>query len=259
MGEKEINQFLTDLAVKKNVAASTQNQALCSIIFLYKEVVKKKINELEIGWSKKPKKLPVVFTKEEVKRVLNNLKGLEWLIGNLLYGAGLRLMECLSLRVQDIEFTQNQIIVRNGKGEKDRVTMLPAIVKDTLKAKLEDVRKLHLKDLSKGHGSVYLPYALERKYPNASREWGWQYIFPSDKLSNDPRSGILRRHHIDESVVQKAVREAIRKGGINKTGGCHTLRHSFATHLLESGTDIRTIQELLGHSSLETTMIYPVR
>lgn len=256
MGEKEINQFLTYLAVQKEVAASTQNQALCSIIFLYKEVLNKKINELEIEWSKKPKRLPVVFTKEEIKNVLNNLRGTDWLIGSLLYGAGLRLIECLSLRVQDIEFTKNQIIVRNGKGEKDRVTMLPAIVKEALKVRLEDVKELHLKDLSKGYGSVNLPYALERKYSNASKEWGWQYIFPSDKLSKDPRSGILRRHHINESNIQKAVRAAIKKAGIIKNGGCHTLRHSFATHLLEGGTDIRSIQELLGHSSLETTMIY---
>ncbi len=256
MGEREINQYLTHLAVEEKVAASTQNLALCSIIFLYKEILKKKINVLEIEWSKKPKKLPVVFTKEEVKKILNNLRGTEWLIGNILYGSGLRLIESLRLRVQDIEFTANQIIVRNGKGGKDRVTMLPAIVKEALRAKIEEVKKQHDKDITKGLGKVYLPYALEKKYPNADKEFKWQYVFTSEKLSKDPRSGILRRHHIDESIVQKAVREAIKKAGILKAGGCHTLRHSFATHLLESGTDIRTIQELLGHSSLETTMIY---
>ncbi len=256
MGETEINKFLEHLAVYGNVAASTQNLALCSIVFLYKEVLKKKINELEIGWSKKPKKLPVVFTKEEVKKILDNLKGTEWLICSLLYGSGLRLMECLRLRVQDIEFSQNQIIVRTGKGGKDRVTMLPGKVKEALRGKIEDVKKIHLKDLNEAHGNVYLPYALEKKYINANKEFKWQYIFPSDKLSKDPRSGIVRRHHIDESVVQKAIRAAIRKAGIEKAGGCHTLRHSFATHLLEGGTDIRTIQELLGHTSIETTMIY---
>lgn len=256
MGEKEINEFLIHLAVKSNVAASTQNLALCSILFLYNEVLKKKINQLEIEWSKKPKKLPVVFTKDEVKEVLNNLTGVEWLVCNLLYGAGLRLIECLRLRVQDIEFTNNQIIVRSGKGGKDRVTILPEAVKEALKAKLEDVKKLHLKDLSKGCGSVYLPFALERKYPKANKEYKWQYIFAADKLSVDPTDRKLQRHHISESVIQKAVKEAVKKAGITKLSGCHTLRHSFATHLLEAGTDIRTIQELLGHSSLETTMIY---
>lgn len=257
MGEKEINQFLTYLAVKETVAASTQNLALCAIIFLYKEVLKKEVGILkEITWAKKPKKLPVVFTREEVKKVVNNLKGIEWLVGNLLYGGGLRLLECLRLRVQDIDFSYNQIIIRNGKGGKDRITMLPSIVKETLKAKIGDVEKLHLEDLKKGNGYVYLPYALEKKYPNANREIGWQYIFPADELSIDPRSGIRRRHHIHESAIQKAVKGAIRKAGIVKTGGCHTLRHSFATHLLEAGTDIRTIQELLGHSSVDTTMIY---
>ena len=256
MGENEISKYLNYLAVSRKVSSSTQNQALCSIIFLYKHVLKINVGEFDIVWAKKPKKLPVVLTKEEVKQILVNLKGTTWIVGNILYGSGLRLLECLRIRVQDIDFTNNQIIIRNGKGGKDRVSMLPFLVKDALKAKLEDVKKLHLKDLSKGYGDVYLPYALGRKYPNASKELKWQYIFPSDKLSLDPVSGVLRRHHLNESIIQKAVKEAIKKAGINKTAGCHTLRHSFATHLLENGTDIRTIQELLGHSSIDTTMIY---
>jgi len=256
IGEMEITEYLTHLAVEGKVSSSTQNIALCAILFLYREVLKKKINELEIKWSKKPKKLPTVLTREETKKVLNNLTGTEWIIGNLLYGAGLRLIECLRLRIKDIEFTNNQIIVRSGKGGKDRVTVLPVIVKEALKIKIEEVKKQHWEDLQNGFGSVYLPYALEVKYPNASIETGWQYIFSSKKLSKDLRCGIMRRHHLDESIVQKAVRTAIKKAGILKTAGCHTLRHSFATHLLENGTDIRTIQDLLGHSSLETTMIY---
>ena len=256
LGEKEITDYLKYLAVDENVAASTQNTALCSILFLYRKVLNKKINELEIKWSKKPKKLPVVFTKEEVKKTLDNLHGREWLICSLLYGGGLRLIECLRLRVQDIDFVKNQIIIRNGKGSKDRTTMLPKKVKSALRAKIEEVKKQHMKDLSKGEGSVYLPYALEKKYPSAGKEFKWQYIFPSDKLSKDPVSGTIRKHHLDESPIQKALRAAIKKAGIIKAGGCHTLRHSFATHLLENGIDIRSIQELLGHSSLETTMIY---
>ncbi len=256
MGANEISNYINYLAVKRNVASSTQNQALCAVIFLYKHVLKIDISEFDIIWAKKPKKLPVVFTKEEVKQTINNLNGTAWLVGNILYGSGLRLIECLRLRVQDIDFVSNQIIIRNGKGGKDRVSMLPFLVKDALKAKLEDVKKLHLKDLKKGYGKVYLPYALERKYPNASNEFKWQYVFPSGKLSIDPSDGIMRRHHLEESVIQKAVKEAIKKAGINKTAGCHSLRHSFATHLLESGTDIRSIQELLGHSSIDTTMIY---
>ncbi len=257
MGETEINKFLTHLAVEGKVASSTQNQALCALIFLYREVIKKEIGSLEeTVWAKKSKKLPTVFTRTEIKEVLESLKGVEWIAGNLLYGAGLRLLECLRLRTKDINFSYNQLIIRDGKGEKDRVTMLPVAVKPALKAHLEDVKKLHINDLKRGYGSVYLPYALDKKYPNASREWGWQYVFPSAEISEDPRSGSLRRHHLSESKIQKAVKAAIRKSGITKIAGCHTLRHSFATHLLEAGTDIRTIQDLLGHSSLNTTMIY---
>jgi integron integrase len=252
----QIRSFINYLAVNKNVSSSTQNLALCAIVFLYKKVLKKEIGDIGIVWSKKPKRLPVVFTKGEVKKVLNNLYGTPWIVGNLLYGSGLRLMECLRMRVKDIELTNNQIIIRDGKGGKDRVTMLPELVKEALKAKIEDVRKLHLKDLKKGFGEVYLPYALERKYPNANKEFKWQYIFYAESLSINPKTRKLQRHHINESVIQKAVKAAIRQAGINKTAGCHTLRHSFATHLLESGVDIRTIQEFLGHNSVETTMIY---
>ena len=256
MGAEDISRYINYLAVKRNVAGSTQNQALCAIVFLYKHVLKKDITGLDLIWTKKPKKLPVVFNKEEVKKVLDNLNGTVWIVSNILYGAGLRLLECLRMRVQDIDFTSNQIIVRNGKGGKDRITILPVSVKEILKAKLEDVKKLHLKDIRKGYGEVFLPYALKRKYPNANKEFKWQYVFPAESLSVDPVNGKLRRHHLDESVVQKAVKEAIKKAGINKSAGCHTFRHSFATHLLENGTDIRTIQELLGHNSLDTTMIY---
>jgi len=257
MGAVEINQFLSHLALKENVAASTQNQALCAIIFLYKNVLDREVGEIDnIVWAKKPKKLPVVFTKTEVKTVIKQLSGVKWIMANLLYGAGLRLMECLRLRVQDIDFEYNQIIIRDAKGQKDRVTVLPEIVKEALEKHLEKVKRLHEKDLVQGFGEVYLPYALERKYTNANKQWKWQYIFPSEKLSIDPRSGKKRRHHLDESVLQRTVKEAIRQAGINKNGNCHTFRHSFATHLLEDGYDIRTVQELLGHEDVSTTMVY---
>jgi integron integrase len=257
MGEKEINEFITHLAVKNKVSASTQNQALCAIVFLYKHVLKTDIGDLgEMVWAKKPKRLPAVFTREETKKVLEKLQGTNWLMANLLYGSGLRLTECLQLRVCDIEFEYKQIIVRNAKGFKDRITMLPEILIDKLKTHLVKVKKMHEKDIEAGYGSVYLPYALERKYPNASKEWKWQFLFPATQISTDPRSGTRRRHHIYETVLQKAVKVAIRKAGITKHASCHTLRHSFATHLLERGQDIRTIQELLGHKNIETTQIY---
>jgi len=256
MGGTEIACFLSHLANEK-VAASTQNQALCAIVFLYKHVLKKEPGEFDgIVWAKRNPKLPVVLTKQEVKDLFSNLTGNKWIMANMLYGAGLRLLECLRLRVGDIDFNYRQIIVRNGKGEKDRVTMLPGCVMDSLKEHLDSVRKLHQKDLDEGFGKVYLPHALDRKYPNANREWIWQYVFPSFKRSVDPRSGFERRHHLNEMFLQRAIKEAVRKSGIPKKAGCHTLRHSFATHLLESGYDIRTIQELLGHKDVQTTMIY---
>ena len=257
MGEVEINQFLAHLAVNKKVAASTQNQALCAIIFMYKHVLKKEIDDLgDIIWAKKPEKLPVVFTVEEVKAVMKYIAGLKWTMANLLYGSGLRLIECLRLRVQDLDYGNHQIIVRDGKGGKDRVTLFPDIIKKPLQKHLTEVKAQHLKDLADGYGSVYLPHALNRKYPNADREWKWQYVFPADHLSIDPRSGVKRRHHFGQKYLQEAVKNAIRKAGINKNAGCHTFRHSFATHLLQSGTDIRTVQQLLGHKDINTTMIY---
>lgn len=257
MGEDEIGQYITFLAKERKLSSSTQNQALCAIIFLYKYVLKKKLeNTISIYWSKRPKKLPVVFTKEEAIEVLNNLNGKHWLVTMLLYGSGLRLSESLSLRIKDIDFGYSQITIRNSKGEKDRITILPRKIVEPLKNHISKVKEIHKKDLKNGYGSVYLPYALERKYPNAKYKWGWQYVFPATKISTDPRSGARRRHHLYRTVIQKAVKQAIRDSGITKHASCHTFRHSFATHLLESGYDIRTIQELLGHKNVETTMIY---
>jgi len=257
MRENEINAFLSHLATKEKVAASTQNQALCAIVFLYKHVLKIELGNFgNITWAKKPKKIPVVFTKEEAKAVIDQLKGTNWIIASLLYGSGLRLNECLQLRIQDIDFKYNQITVRNAKGDQDRVTMLPEKVKLPLQEHLKKVKKIHEKDLRDGFGSVYLPYALERKYPNANKAWGWQFVFPATRISTDPRTGIRRRHHLYETVIQKAVKRAIQKAGMTKHASCHTFRHSFATHLLERGHDIRTVQELLGHKHVETTQIY---
>lgn len=257
MEEEEVSQFLTWLAVKKNVAASTQNQALCALLFLYKEVLKQDFGRLDdVERAKRPSRVPVVFTREEVKTILMRLEGSKWIMANLLYGSGLRLMECLRLRVKDIEFDYSQIIVRDAKGSKDRVTILPESLKEPFKRHLERVKVLHEQDLKEGFGRVYLPFALARKYPNAEREWGWQYVFPARKRSIDPRSGIERRHHVDASVLQRAIKGAIRQTSIAKSGNCHTLRHSFATHLLENGYDIRTVQELLGHKDVKTTMVY---
>ena len=257
MGSLEINRFLSHLASGKHVASSTQNQALCALVFLYKVVLHKDPGDLaDVVWAKKPKKLPVVLTREETKALLSGLEDEKWIMGNLLYGAGLRLMECIRLRVKDVDFGYRQIVVRNGKGEKDRVTMLPACVIKPLQEHLVEVKALHERDLGEGFGNVYLPCALERKYPHADREWAWQYVFPSRKRSVDPRTHIERRHHIDETVLQRAVKEAARKARITKLVGPHVLRHSFATHLLEAGHDIRTVQELLGHEDVKTTMIY---
>jgi len=257
MGPEEIRQFLTHLAMTRRVAASTQNQALSAILFLYKSVLQQDIGWVdEIVWAKKPKRLPVVLTREEVKAVLQRLSGQTWLMASLLYGAGLRLNECLRLRVKDVDVSYHQITVRDGKGAQDRVTMLPERLKESLQAHLQTVQQLHQRDLEDGFGNVYLPDALARKYPNASREWAWQYVFPAARRSRDPRSGTIRRHHVMPLVLQRAVKAAVRQTGIAKAASCHSFRHSFATHLLENGADIRTVQELLGHKDVKTTMIY---
>jgi len=257
MGEKEIAAFISYLATGRKVAASTQNQALNAIVYLYKHVLRIEIGDLgQMERAKKPVKLPVVMSKDEVKRVLAAMSGICQLMAKLLYGCGFRLMECVRLRVHDIDFDRNQITVRDGKGMKDRAVMLPAQLKPFLWDQLEKVKIIHEGDLKEGFGEVYLPFALEKKYRNAARELGWQYVFPSDRVSNDPRSGKMRRHHVDESGLQKAVRTAARKAGIMKAVSPHTFRHSFATHLLEAGYDIRTVQELLGHADVSTTMIY---
>lgn len=257
MSAPEIRSFLAHLAVERNVAAATQNQALCAILFLYREVLKQELPALgEIERAQKPARLPLVFTREEVAAILTHLSGTNHLIVSLLYGAGLRLLECLRLRVKDVDFRANQITVRDGKGQKDRITMLPQSVKKPLTQHLARVRQLHQQDLAAGFGAVYLPYALAVKYPTAAMEWGWQYIFPAARRSIDPRSGLERRHHASDASVQQAVKVAQHRAEIHKPGSCHTFRHSFATHLLEAGYDIRTVQELLGHADVNTTMIY---
>jgi len=257
MGEEQISAFLTHLAVDKNVAGSTQNQALAAILFLYKKVLKRDLEWMaDIVRAKRPVRVPEVLTPEEVKALLRQLSGTHQLIARLLYGAGLRLMEAMRLRVGDVNFGYRQITVRGGKGEKDRVTVLPDSLVGPLQAHLTRVRALHERDLAEGFGRVYLPHALERKYPNASREWRWQYVFPSMKRSEDPVSGAVRRHHLDEKNLQRAIKQAAAVLGYPARVTSHTFRHCFATHLLESGQDIRTVQELLGHSDVKTTMIY---
>jgi integron integrase len=257
MGEAEIAQFLSSLASDAHMSASTQNQALNALLFLYKEILEKKIGLIQgVVRAKRPARLPVVLTKEEVKRILDCLSGDPWLMAMLLYGAGLRLMECCRLRIKDIDFTGNHLVVRAGKGNKDRHTMLPAAVKEPLLQHLQLVKRQHEGDLRMGLGRVALPYALERKYPNAEKEWGWQWVFPATSHYIDAVTGVKRRHHLHESVLQRAFKDARLKAGVFKPAGCHTLRHSFATHLLESGYDIRTVQELLGHKDVTTTMIY---
>ena len=258
MGEGEVAAFLTHLAVQRNVAASTQNQALNALVFLYKEVLKKPLstNIPGISYAKRPKKLPVVLTREEVAKLLSQLEGAQWLVACLLYGSGLRLIESLRLRVMDLDFPRRAIVVRNGKGAKDRVVTLADELVLPLQRHLQNVKTRHERDLEAGFGCVYLPYALGRKYPNACREWGWQYVFPASRRSIDPRSNVERRHHIDASVIQKAINTAVKRAGIHKKASCHTLRHSFATHLLERGMDIRTVQEQLGHKDVRTTQIY---
>jgi integron integrase len=257
LGAAEVSEFLTHLAVAGQVAASTQNQAKSALLFLYREVL-----DVELPWlddvesAKAPRRLPVVLTQAEVVALLARLEGTNALVCRLLYGTGLRIMECLRLRVKDVEFERGEILVRDGKGFKDRVTMLPTSLAPSLREHMVRVAELHRQDLVAGHGEVWLPYALERKYPNAGREWAWQYVFPSAKLSVDPRSGVVRRHHVADQAVQRALKLAVRAAGVAKPATPHTLRHSFATHLLESGYDIRTVQELLGHSDVSTTMIY---
>jgi integron integrase len=239
------------------VSASTQNQALNAILFLYRDVLRKEIGYVDgVVRAKRPHRLPVVLTRQEVKSILDALDHSDWLMVMLLYGAGLRLMECLQLRVKDLDFTNNQIVVRAGKGDKDRHTMLPTAVKEPLARHLEIVREQHRRDLERGLGRVALPNALERKYVNAGKEWGWQWVFPATSHYTDPATGEQRRYHLHESALQKAVKQAVRRGGLSKTATPHTFRHSFATHLLEDGYDIRTVQELLGHRDGSTTMIY---
>lgn len=256
MGRLEIESFLTDLAVNQHVAASTQNQALNALLFLYHKVLGIEIDGINAVRANPPRNLPVVLTKAEVGAVIPKIDGHHQLVVKLLYGSGLRLSEALRLRVKDLDFAQQQLIIRDGKGRKNRVTMLPTSIISELQDYLVGIRRQHQQDLGRGFGSVYLPFALERKYPNANRDWIWQYVFPAGRIVKDPRSGEMRRHHLHESGVQKALKRAVRQVGISKKVGCHTFRHSFATHLLENGYDIRTIQELLGHKDVKTTMIY---
>jgi len=257
MGAAEVEAFLSDLAVHRNVAASTQNQALAALLFLYKQVLKLDLPWLgEVVRAKKPVRLPVVLTVTEVQQVLVQLQGELWLAASLLYGSGMRLMEVLRLRVKDVDFARHEILVRDGKGMKDRVTLLPQRLFTPLKQHLQTVRAAHQQELAAGRGDVYLPFALAKKYPKAPTDWAWQYVFPAAGLSVDPRSGAVRRHHVDEKRLQRAFKAAIRAAEIHKPATPHTLRHSFATHLLESGQDIRTVQELLGHADVKTTQIY---
>jgi integron integrase len=257
MAEAEVGEFLTDLARVGNVSASTQNQALSALLFLYKEVLKQ-----EIGWlkqverAKKPARLPTVLSRDEVHKIFAHLHGTPRLMTGLLYGSGLRLMECVRLRVKDVDFAYARITVRDTKGGRDRVTMLPVNLAAPLQRHLQKVKAQHEQDSADGFGEVWLPDSLARKYPNAAREWSWQFVFPSSRISVDPRSQVKRRHHIDESALQQAVKKAVRAAALTKPASCHTFRHSFATHLLENGYDIRTVQELLGHKDVATTMIY---
>jgi len=256
-GEEKIEAFLTHLAVDKSVAPSTQNQAMNALVFLHKRVLKNPLDgEINAIRAKKKVNIPVVMTREEVARVIALLEGVPQLVVKLLYGCGLRIMEAARLRIKDIDFDQKCLTVRSGKGAKDRVTTFPTSTIPLLGNHLTKVKVIHLQDLKRGYGEVYLPFALERKYPNASKEWNWQYVFPAHNLAQDPRSNKVRRHHIDPSVVNKAIKVAVHKTGITKRVSAHTFRHSFATHLLQRGTDIRTIQALLGHKDVATTMIY---
>ncbi len=257
MGEAEINAFLTHLATEREVSASTQNQALSALLFLYRNVLQRPVGDLGgVVRARRPRRLPVVLTRDEVAAVLDYLDGDLRLMASLMYGAGLRLNECLGLRVQDLDFARGEIVVRGGKGDKDRVTVLPQALRPQLRAHLATVKRIHKADLAAGWGAVELPDALARKYPHASTDWRWQWVFPQRRRWRDPRSGHEGRHHLHETVVQRAMKEAVGASGTTKRAGCHTLRHSFATHLLETGYDIRTIQELLGHKDVRTTMVY---
>jgi integron integrase len=257
IGAEDVTAFLNYLASERCVAAATQNQALSALVFLYKEVLAQPLPWLDgLERAKRPARLPSVLTVEEVMRLLAGLHGVRWLMASLLYGAGLRLRECLSLRVKDVDFGYRQIVVRDGKGGKDRVTMLPASTIEPLRHHLERVKALHERDQAEGYGDVELPDAIARKYPRAPYEWGWKFVFPSHKRSVDPASGAIRRHHVYENYLIRAVKQAAGAARIAKHVTCHTLRHSFATHLLEGGYDIRTVQELLGHADVSTTMIY---
>jgi integron integrase len=257
MAEAEVSDFLTHLARDAHVAGSTQNQALSALLFLYQQVLKQ-----EVGWiddverAKKPARLPVVLTEDEVHKIFSRLHGTSRLMAGLLYGSGLRLMECVRLRVKDVDFGYARITVRDAKGGKDRVTMLPVNLAKPLERHLRKVKAQHEQDIEDGLGGVHLPFGLARKFPNADREWGWQYVFPSSRVTIDPRSGKRQRHHIAEGLLQSALKAAVRDSGVSKPATCHSLRHSFATHLLEKGYDIRTVQELLGHKDVSTTMVY---
>jgi integron integrase len=257
MDGDEVNAFLTHLAVTENAAASTQNQALCAILFLYREVLQKELNlNLDTVRAKRTQNLPTVLTVEETLEILKNLTGVYQIVAKLLYGSGLRLNEALKLRVEDLDFAQQQIIVRDSKGMESRVTMLSKNVIDQLKEHLQQVRRIHQQDLERGYGETPLPSALQKEYPNAIKEWIWQYIFPSGRIAKDPRSELICRYHLHESGMQKSLKQAVRITKIEKRVGCHTFRHSFATHLLQNGYDIRTVQKLLGHKDVKTTMIY---
>ena len=256
-GEAKIEAFLTDLAISQHVAPATQNQAMNALVFLYKQVLEQPLDaRINAVRADKKVNLPVVLTREEVARLIPLLEGTTQLIVRLLYGSGLRIMEAVRLRVKDVDFSMKQITVRSGKGDKDRFTTFAASTIPLFEVHLAKVKVIHEQDLAAGHGEVYLPYALDRKFPGAAKEWGWQYVFPARDVSVDPRGGKTRRHHVDPSVVNKGIKVAVRKAGIVKRVSAHTFRHSFATHLLQRGTDIRTIQQLLGHNDLETTMIY---
>jgi integron integrase len=257
LGAPEVTAFLNHLVCDRHVAAATQNQALSALLFLYKEVLGQPLPWLEqIEHAKRPVRRPTVLTRSEAHELLARMRGTKWLMASLLYGSGLRLRECLTLRVKDVDFGYRQILIRDGKGAKDRVTMLPAPLVEPLQAHLVRVKALHEIDLADGCGDVELPDALARKYPRAPYEWGWKFVFPSHKRSIDPRSGVIRRHHVYENYVTRGVKSAAHAAGIAKPVSCHTLRHSFATHLLEGGYDIRTVQELLGHTDVSTTMVY---